>query len=47
VLYHRHNLTIVWDKNGDKYHLGKGLRVLVDGKKAGKADKLMKIECKF
>jgi len=47
VLYHGHNLTIVWDKNGDKYHLGKGLRVLVDGKEAGKADKLMKIECKF
>lgn len=47
VLYHGHNLTIVWDKNGDKYHLGKGLRVLMDGKEAGKADKLTKIECKF
>ncbi len=43
VLYHGHNLTIIWDKNGDKYHLGKGLRVLVDGKEVGKADKLTRI----
>ena len=25
VLYHGHNLTILWDKNGDRYHCGKGL----------------------
>ena len=43
ILYHGHNLTILWDKTGDKYHLGKGLRVLVDGKEVGKADKLTKI----
>ena len=45
VLYHGHNLTIVWDKNGNKYHIGKGLRVLVDGKEAGHAEKLSKIVC--
>ena len=43
VLYHSHNLTIIWDKNGDKYHLGKGLRVLVDGKEVGSAPALSKL----
>lgn len=47
VLYHGHNLTIIWDKNGDKYHLGKGFRVLVNGKEVGRADKLTKIQCEF
>jgi hypothetical protein len=40
ILYHGHNLTILWDKNGDRYHLGKGLIVLVDGEKAGSAPTL-------
>ena len=35
VFYHGHNLTIVWDKNGSRYHAGRGLRVYVDGKLAG------------
>ena len=35
VLYHGHNLTILWDKNGDRYHCGKGLRIFVDGKEVG------------
>ena len=43
VLYHGRNLTIIWDKNGDKYHLGKGLRVLVDGKEVGSAPTLSKL----
>lgn len=47
VLYHGHNLTIIWDKNGDKYHLGKGLRILMNGKEVGRADKLTKIQCEF
>lgn len=45
VLYHGHNLTILWDKNGDRYHCGKGLRVFVDGKEVGHADTLTKIVC--
>ena len=45
VLYHGHNLTILWDKNGDRYHLGKGLRVLVDGKEVGHADTLERLVC--
>ncbi len=35
VLYHGHNITIVWDRDGVRYHQGKGLRVLVDGKCVG------------
>jgi len=33
VLYHGHKLTVVYDKDGDKYKLGKGLTVFIDGKK--------------
>ena len=43
VLYHGHNLTIVWDKVGSRYHAGKGLRVYVDGKLAGHRDTLGKL----
>ena len=45
VLYHGHNLTILWDKNGDRYHCGKGLRIFVDGKEVGQANTLTKIVC--
>jgi hypothetical protein len=31
--YHGHRLTVVYDQDGDRYHLGKGLIVFVDGKK--------------
>lgn len=43
VSYHGRNLTIIWDKTGDKYHLGKGLRIFVDGKEAGSTPKLEKL----
>ena len=45
VLYHGHNLTILWDKNGDRYHCGKGLRIFVNGKEAGHADTLTRLVC--
>ena len=32
VRYHGRRLTILWDKTGDRYHLGTGLRILADGK---------------
>ncbi|RYY21856.1 MAG: glycogen debranching protein, partial [Sphingobacteriaceae bacterium] len=35
VLYHGHNLTVLYDQDGKKYHQGKGLFVYVDGKKQG------------
>lgn len=33
VRYHGHDITIVWDKDGSRYHVGRGLSVLVDGHK--------------
>ena len=46
VRYHGHNITILWDRNGDRYHQGRGLRVLVDGRLAGQSDTLMRLICK-
>jgi len=43
VLYHGKNITIIWDKNGDKYHQGKGLRVFVNGKEVGSTPTLEKL----
>jgi Mannosylglycerate hydrolase MGH1-like glycoside hydrolase domain/NedA-like, galactose-binding domain/Glycosyl hydrolase family 65, C-terminal domain len=34
VLYHGHNLSVIYDSDGKKYNLGKGLSVYVDGEKA-------------
>ena len=31
VLYHGHNISIVWDRDGSRYHAGSGLSVYVDG----------------
>lgn len=33
VSYHGHNISLIWDKTGKKYSLGKGLQVYVDGNK--------------
>ena len=33
VLYHGHKLTVVYDEDGSKYKLGKGLTVFIDGNK--------------
>lgn len=35
VLYHGHKLTVVYDEDGSRYNLGKGVTVFVDGKKTG------------
>ena len=43
VLYHGHNLTIVWDRDGSRYHVGKGLKVFVDGQLKGERKDLGKI----
>ncbi len=45
IRYHGHLLTIFWDKDGSKYHRGKGLAVLVDGKEVGRAESLSKLVC--
>lgn len=46
VPYHGHNVTIIWDKDGSRYHKGKGLSVMVDGKVVGNAPELDRIICK-
>ncbi|NDW12211.1 six-hairpin glycosidase [Bacteroides sp. 214] len=46
VLYHGHNLTILWDKDGMKYKRGKGLRIYVDGKEVGASPTLSRVICK-
>ena len=43
VLYHGHNICIVWDEDGSRYHAGKGLRVYVDGQLKGQRDTLGKL----
>lgn len=45
VLYHGKIVSIVWDKNGDKYELGQGLTILVEGKVVGNSEGLTKLIC--
>jgi hypothetical protein len=40
VHYHGHILTILYDKTGNRYGKGKGLRVLADGKEIAASEKL-------
>lgn len=44
VRYHGHDLTIIYDHNGNKYKAGKGLSVIVDGKRTTTATKDGKYE---
>ena len=38
--YHGHDIAIVWDRNGTRYHRGAGLTLLADGKVVAHADRL-------
>lgn len=38
VRYHGHNITLVYDTDGSRYKMGKGLTVVVDGKKVKLTD---------
>ena len=40
ILYRGHTLTLVWDRNGSKYGLGRGFRLLIDGHLAMQSDHL-------
>lgn len=35
IRYHRHNISLYWDKQGKRYGLGRGMTVIVDGQKLG------------
>jgi hypothetical protein len=45
VHYHGHILTILYDKTGQRYHHGKGLRLYVDGKVLAASRKLSPLVC--
>ncbi len=45
VRYHNHIITIIWDRHGDKYHVGKGLTLLVDGKRVANRPDLGRLIC--
>ena len=43
VRYHGHTLSIVWDQDGTRYHVGRGLHVYVDGQLKGHSDTIGKL----
>jgi len=43
VPYHGRALTILWDQSGQKYGIGKGLRVFSDGTEVARSDGLMRV----
>ncbi|MDZ7694005.1 MAG: discoidin domain-containing protein [Balneolaceae bacterium] len=44
VSYHGHNVSIVWDREGNRYGKGIGLMLFVDGKKVANSDQLEPME---
>lgn len=47
VRYHGHDITILWDRHGTRYHQGRGLRVLVDGTLKGSRETLGRLTVKL
>ena len=47
VAYHGHELTIFYDKTGERYHRGSGLRVLSDGQEIAHSDLGQKLRLSF
>jgi len=47
VPYKGHRLGIVWDRDGTRYGLGKGLRLLVNGKEVSRSDRLAPLVVKL
>jgi hypothetical protein len=43
VRYHGRTLTILWDKTGEKYHKGKGLRIFANGVEIAGAETLTRV----
>ncbi len=46
IPYHGHNVTIIWDKDGSRYHQGKGLTVMVDGGIVGNRADMGRLVCR-
>jgi hypothetical protein len=47
INYHRHTLTILWDKDGQHYGRGKGFFLLTEGKEIGHTDRLGNLSASF
>ena len=47
VSYHGHTLTVIYDHDGQRYHQGKRLILLVDGKKVAQRKELGKLTYRF
>ncbi len=43
VSYRGHRVSVIWDKTGERYKRGAGLRVLVDGKEVAKSETLSRL----
>lgn len=43
VAYHGHEISVIWDRTGERYRAGKGLQVLVNGKQAAASPGLGKL----
>jgi hypothetical protein len=43
VPYHGRTLTILWDRTGEKYQRGAGLRVFADGVEIARSDGLTRV----
>lgn len=40
VPYHRHSLTVIWDRTGNRYNRGAGLTILADGREVARRESL-------
>lgn len=47
IPYQGHQLAIVWDRSGERYNIGKGLQILLDGKTIASSPKLSKLRVKL
>jgi hypothetical protein len=47
VPYHGYSLTILWDRNGDRYRLGKGFQIFADGRKITESNELTSVTGKL
>src|SRR5205085_2248748 len=47
IAYRGHRVSVVWDRDGKRYGLGKGLHLLVEGKKLATADRLERLTVKL
>jgi DUF1680 family protein len=47
VVYHGRTLTILWDRTGEKYRKGNGLRVFADGMEVARSDGLTRVAGKL